>query len=270
MSGTEENILNSIPDLQDGGSGGDTGGTADSGQAQTSAQPTQGDAGEGQTSAQPTESGGEGGAAQQPTQQQVRRRHDGLVEVPNPDNPNTRDLVDPITGRTVAKGGIERRVFEEGQRHARENNQLKTQLANASKQLSSINEVTQEAVRLNVAPQDQVIAIRVMADFMRDPVRTLQNLVEEVKGKGYQIPFLEQGVTPGMDMSAIQRMIDSKLTPLTQQRQQEQEQIQQKQKAEADLSVFLMITKKRTQTLTCLRKCFRLNQDYRSIPPTPK
>ena len=84
---------------------------------------------------------------------------------------------------------------------------------------ASINEVTQEAVRLNVAPQDQIIAIRVMADFMRDPVKTLQYLVEEVKSKGYPIPFLEQGVTPGMDLNAIQRMIDNKMAPITQQQQ---------------------------------------------------
>jgi hypothetical protein len=246
---TEESILNSIPDLQDS-SGGDSG-TSDSGQAETSAQPTEG-GGDGQTSAQPTQSGGEGSAGQQSAQQQVRRRHDGLVEVPNPDNPNTRDLVDPITGRTVAKGGIERRVFEEGQRHARENNALKQQLTTAQRQLGSINEVTQEAVRLNVAPQDQVIAIRVMADFMRDPVRTLQGLVEEVKSKGYPIPFLEQGVTPGMDMNAMQRMIDNKLAPITQQRQQEQVQAQARQQAEADLNNFLQENEEANSNLDVL------------------
>src|SRR5580765_7071685 len=114
MSGTEDSILNSIPDFAEGGGGE----AADSGAAETSSQPTQ--------------SGEQGSTSQQPAQQQpVRRRHDGLVEQPNPDNPNARDLVDPITGRTVAKGGIERRVFEEGQRHSRENNALKQQLGAA-------------------------------------------------------------------------------------------------------------------------------------------
>ncbi len=230
MSGTEDNIINSIPDFQDGGdsdAGGDVG-SSDSGGATTSAQPT-GDGGA-TTSAQPT--GGEG-------TQPVRRRHDGLVEVPNPEQPNTRDLVDPITGRTVAKGGIERRVFEDGQRHARENAQLKQHLTNATQQLSRINEVTQEAVRLNVAPQDQIAAIRVMSDFLRDPVKTLEYLVAEVKGKGYSIPFLEQGVTPGMDLAAIQRMIDARMAPITQQQQAAQVQAQQRAAAERDLNVFL-------------------------------
>lgn len=232
MSGTEDNILNSIPDFQDGGdTGGSDAGGDSGGDATTSAQPTS-DAG-GQTSAQPT------GGEQQQQAEPVRRRHDGLVEVPNAENPNTRDLVDPITGRTVARGGIERRVFEDGQRHARENGQLKSQLSNATRQLASINQVTQEAVRLNVAPNDQIAAIRVMADFMRDPVRTLQYLVEEVKSKGYPIPFLEQGVTPGMDLNAIQRMIDNKMAPLTQQQEQVRVQQEQRQRAESDLNNFL-------------------------------
>jgi hypothetical protein len=240
MSGTtEDKILGTIPGIDDSSDVGDsTGGdTGDSGQTQTSAQPTQG-AGGGQTSAQPTGQGGAGGTAQQP-QQPIRRRHDGLVEVPNEENPNTRDLVDPITGRTVARGGIERKVYEDGQRATRENNQLKTQLQAASRQLANVNQVTQEAVRLNVAPQDQVAAIRVMSDFLRDPVKTLEYLVAEVKAKGYQIPFLEQGVTPGMDMSAIARMIDNKMQPLTQQQQAQHHERQQRAAAEQDLNSFL-------------------------------
>jgi len=233
MSGTEESILSSIPDFQDdSGAGGDT--SSDGGEGTSSAQPTQ-DGGQ-QTSAQPTPSTHVDG--QQPAQP-VRRRHDGLVEVPNPDDPKTRDLVDPISGRTVAKGGIERKIFEDGQRVSRENNQLKTELGNAKRMLSSINEVTQEAVRLNVAPQDQVIAVRVMSDFMRDPVKTLQYLVEEVKAKGYQIPFLNEGVSPGMDMNAIARMIDNKMAPIAQQRQQAEQQARVKQEAEANLNAFL-------------------------------
>lgn len=238
MSGTEDSILNTIPDFQGSDDGGSTHvDTGDSGEAQTSASPTQGGGGT-QTSAQPTQQGGAGGTGQQPPQQ-IARRHDGLVEQPNPENPNTRDLVDPISGKVVAKGGIERRVFEEGQRHARENAQLKSQLGSASQQLANINQVTQEAVRLNVAPADQIAAIRVMADFMRDPVKTLQYLVEEVKSKGYPIPFLEQGVTPGMDLNAIQRMIDSKMAPITQQQQAAQQAQQHRANAERDLNQFL-------------------------------
>lgn len=233
MSGTTEtDILSTIPDLD---SGTDTGTetSTDTSPGTSSAQPTQ--TGGQQTSAQPTQTT----EGQQPAQPTPVRRRDGLVETPNPDDPKTRDLVDPVSGRIVAKGGIERRVFEEGQRHARENNQLKTELGNAKRMLSSINEVTQEAVRLNIAPQDQVVAIRIMAQYLQDPVKTLQELVQEVKSKGYKIDFLEQGVTPGMDMAAIARMIDNKMAPIAQQRQQQMQEAQQRQQAEQNLNSFL-------------------------------
>ena len=235
MSGTEESILNSIPDFRDDAGGDDAATSGEGGQT------SQGDAGGGdaRTSAAPTQTGQQGDRTQQPQQQAFRRRHDGLIEQPNPNNPNTRDLVDPVTGRVVAQGGIERRVFEEGQRHSRENTQLKTQLQQATQALQGINSVTQEAVRLNVAPADQVTAIRVMADFMRDPVKTLQLLVEEVKSKGYQIPFLEQGISPGMDMNAIARMIDNKMQPITQQQQLSLQEQRVRQQSTQELDGFL-------------------------------
>jgi len=209
MSETVENsIVNSIPDFRDDG-GADSGsvgsGSADSGSSG------------GRSSAQPTGADNQATSAAPRQQGTVQRRHDGLLEVPNQQQPNTRDLVDPVTGRIVAQGGIERRVYEEGQRHARENAQLRNQLQQAQQHIAGSNALLQEANRLGVTPEQHSVALRVMSDFMRDPVKTLEYLVEEVKSKGYQIPFMTQGVSQGMDMAAIGRMIDSKLQPFTDQ-----------------------------------------------------
>jgi hypothetical protein len=171
------------------------------------------------------------------------RKHDGLVEKPNAENPNTRDLVDPVSGRIVARGGIERRVFEEGQRYRRENDSLKQTIQQAQSRFQGMDQVNRTAMELNVSPESAVAAMRVMADFIKDPVKTLEYLVAEVKSKGYQIPFLEQGVTQGMDMQAIQRMIDNKLSPLTQRQQQEEQQLQrqysQQEAVKRELDTFL-------------------------------
>jgi cell division septum initiation protein DivIVA len=228
MSDTESSILGNIPDLEEGNAP-ESGGTNAPSQGDA-----QGSSNDGRSSAQPTQ----GGQPSSGTQQPIVRRHDGLVEQPNADNPRTRDLVDPVSGRIVAQGGIERRVFEEGQRHARENNALKQRVQGLENAVRSSNQVIQEAARLNIAPQDQMIAMRVMADFMRDPVRTLEGLVAEVKSKGYQIPFLQQGVSPGMDVDAIGRLIDNRLAPITQQRQQEEQLQQFRQQATRDLDAF--------------------------------
>src|SRR5215472_16153171 len=230
---TERGILDSIPDFAGGDDaggadgGGDRGGSGSSdssgaGGGRSSAAPSTS-----VTSAQPTDA-----QPVSPQQQQgaVQRRHDGLVEVPNAENPNVRDLVDPVTGRTVAAGGIERRVFEEGPRHQRENNQLRAQL-----------------------PQlQQHVAIRVMSDFMRDPVKTLEYLVEEVKSKGYQIPFLTQGVTQGMDMNAIARMIDAKMLPITEQHQRSQIHARAQAQANETLNEFINTNPAAQQNLDVL------------------
>jgi len=231
---TEDSILNSIPDFRgdDNGQASTVPGQEGEGQGQASTEPTQ------QPAAPDDGQGGKGSGDDQP-ETGIIRRHDGLKEVASKDTPNARDLVDPVTGRVVARGGIERHVYETGARHARENNQLKQRLEVAERTAKASNETMAEATRLNVSPADQVVAIRVMSDFLRDPVKTLELLVEEVRSKGYQIPFLSQGVNPGMDMAAISRMIDGKLQPLTQQQQHAREQTQQRSQAETMLNGFL-------------------------------
>jgi len=232
---TENSILSNIPDFAEEGD-------VNTESSTPSSQPSQvgtGQASDGgqRTSAQPTTDDRQGSGTQQPTP--IVRRHDGLLEQANPDNPRVRDLVDPVTGKVVAQGGIERRVFEEGQRHARDNAALKQQVGQLQGFVNSVSEVTREAARLNIKPEDQIIAMKVMADFLRDPVRTVQYLVEEVKSKGYPIPFLTEGVSPGMDMNAIARMIDQKMAPLTNQQQQSVQQQQLRQRAEQELNAFL-------------------------------
>jgi len=258
MSGsqnTEDSILNNIPDFGDDGGGNeqpqtssDTQGSGNDGRS--SAQPTQQD--------QPTDNSEQEREAKQPP---IRRRHDGLLERANPDNPNTRDLVDPISGRVVARGGIERKVYEDGQRASRENNALKQKIQGYENQLRGVNEVVQTGARLGVAPQDQVIAIQLMSEFLRDPVTTLGKLVEEVKSKGYQIPFLEQGISQGMDLGAISRMIDGKLAPITQQRQMEAQAAQYKQEAERNLQAFLADNDEANANLDVLAEMLQAQPD---------
>lgn len=238
-STTEKNIIDNIPGFEPGGgsdgqqidTGGDSSGSSNDGRS--SAQPTGTEGGDRQAG------GNQGNADADARQPPIRRRHDGLLERANPENPNTRDLVDPISGRVVARGGIERKIYEDGQRAFRENNALKQKVQGLENQVRGANEVMQTAQQLGVAPQDQVIAIRLMSEFMKDPVATLGKLVEEVKSKGYQIPFLQEGVSQGMDLSAISRMIDGKLAPFTQQQQRAAQEVQMRQQAEADLQQFL-------------------------------
>lgn len=249
---TESAIFRSIPGFGDDDTAQDTisndttnpntgTGEGDGSTQTTSANPTTGTEGvdQSRSGSGATDSNGQpNGQQTQQTQQEIRRRHDGLIERQNPDNPNTRDLVDPRTGQTVARGGVERRIFEQGQLHQRENVALRQQLQRAEEFVRGVGEVTQTGHRLNLDARTQVIALETMADFIRDPVKTLELLVAEVKSRGLPIPFLEQGVSPGIDMNAIQRMIDNKMAPITQQTQQRQQQEQQQQRDRAQVDAF--------------------------------
>jgi hypothetical protein len=116
---------------------------------------------------------------------------------------------------------------------------LKQQLGQLGQVVQTMNETTRVARDLNLAPDHQVAAIRVMADFMKDPVKTLEYLVAEVKSKGYNIPFLTEGVSPGMDLTAVQRLIETKMAPFTQAQQHAQQQQEAQSNARRTLDTFL-------------------------------
>lgn len=166
-------------------------------------------------------------------------RKDGFVEKPNPEHPNTRDLVDPATGQVVARGGVERRIFESAQRLHRENSSLTTRLQQAEAQNNSATEIVKLGTTLGLSAPDQQASFNLMSQFLKDPVRMLEQLVIEVKSKGYEIPFLATGITPGMDTAAVQRMIDSRMSPITNATKQQEQQTQIQAQAKEKLDVFL-------------------------------
>jgi len=235
---TDDEILSSIPGLEEFVSEQNASNTeADTnteGNTTDTAAATSNESGTGNTQTQGNSEGQTGTA-----QEQVIARRDGLVERPNQDNPRTRDLVDPATGRIVAHGGIERSVFEQAQRHRRENDSLKQRLQTLETQVGGANEVTRVGNQLQLAPQEQVAAVQAFADFKRDPVRFLETLVAEVKSKGFDIPFLSEGINRGIDTAAVQRMLDERLAPITQQQRQVEANTQSYRQAEAELNQFI-------------------------------
>lgn len=168
----------------------------------------------------------------------IVKRTDGLVERANAANPRVRDLVDPMTGQVVAQGGIERRIYEQSKRHERdaqtlrrENEQLKAQ-ANGYQQANSL------ATQLGLSAEAQSTALRVMSDFTKDPVRTIEYLIAEVKGKGYNIPSLN-GQGQATDLEAFAKLMDSRLAPIMQERQQQQRIQEANERGKRELDNFL-------------------------------
>jgi hypothetical protein len=228
MSDTsEKDILSNVPGLEDD-SGGD-----DSGSEGAGSQPTESE--ESGTASEPAEAPTAQAKEGQPP---IVRRSDGLVERQSPTDPRVRDLVDPATGQVVAKGGIERRIFDKATRAEQQANAFKSQLQTANTQLETLRSVNSVANQLKLPPEQQVMAMRVMSDFMKDPVTTIEYLIGEVKAKGYQIPSLN-GAGQQTDMAAFQRMLDERLAPMMQERQQQEAARQAQTRAKETLDNFL-------------------------------
>lgn len=234
---TEDDILSSIPDFDN--DAGDSGAQSTDATTETTSDATVTETAA--VAGTDSTSGGTDAPAKPATDTtaQASTRRDGLVEKPNAQNPSAKDLVDPATGQVVATGGIERRIFEGAQRVHRENAQLQQRVTQAEQRLATTTELTRTAETLKLAPQDSVQALTLMSQFLADPVRVLEALVVEVKSKGYAIPFLESGVTPGMDTAAIQRMVDAKMAPITNQQQAASQQQELVSNARATLDGFL-------------------------------
>jgi hypothetical protein len=248
---TEDDILSSIPDLDD-----NTQDTSNDTTTETTdtTQETSDTGAQSNVTVDTTNS--EGSGANTPAQPALGAtptiRRDGLAEVPNPNNPGARDLVDPSTGQVVARGGIERRIFEHSQRTQRDNQALQARVTAAEAQVSQGTEINRLGTSLALSPQDQQASFNLMSQFLKNPVQMLEQLVIEVKSKGYDIPFLTTGITPGMDTAAIQRMVDQRMAPITDANKQQQQAAEVQVQAKRTLDNFLDTNPEGQHNLTVL------------------
>ena len=234
---TEDRILNSIPDFADNDASVTNETTEDTTQTNAPTDANDTSSTEPSNVSSPRDTGNREPA---PTAKDaaVITRRDGLVEKPSATDPRARDLVNPQTGEVVARGGIERRVFEAAQKTARDNASLVTRVKGLEEQITKQEGIARIARELGVLPQDQEAAIRLMADFYKDPLKTLEVLVAEVKAKGYDItPLL--GPNSGIDTQAVKRMLETTMAPITNATQQQAQMERLRNEAKTTLDTFL-------------------------------
>lgn len=152
------------------------------------------------------------------------------------------NLVDPGTGRIVAKAGTERALYESARNFNRQATEYRTQAETLQRQLettqahlTAFKEAAQLPTSLGLQPQEVTTAMQFMAHFKANPVEAARKVLTEVLAMGHNIEDLKGSV----DMAALQRMIQNEVAPfkqnLTTQQQQEQQQAEYaKHKAEAD------------------------------------
>lgn len=145
-------------------------------------------------------SDGDGSAQPQPKQEGAQ----------TPSTPHPKDL--RLQDGTVVKGGAERRFYEQREIARQQLSAREQELSNTRNQLAAVQsqlETMQQSVQSlhGIAPQQLALGARIIVDLQRDPSGTLKKLLAEAAAQGYSVDEIGSGV----DMAAIQRMIDERL-----------------------------------------------------------
>ena len=153
----------------------------------------------------------------QPTEPIVKEEQPKIGRLPANE---TGDLIDPATGAVIAKAGNERRYFEQWRKDNTSLRNVQRELETATAHLSALREAAQLPTKLGLEPAEVDVAMKFMAHWKQDPVGAAKQMLTEVRALGHNVDDLGQGI----DMAAMQRMIDAKLAPLTSERQQQQQE----------------------------------------------
>lgn len=132
--------------------------------------------------------------------------------------PGPKDLVDPNTGQVLARAGHERRVWESSAAYTRNqyqqfiNSRLQPQIEQMKGKIEAYERVSQTAQQFQLTPDDQMTGFKLVAALRKDPVATIDFLIEQAKANGHNISIGDK--IAGIDANAVSRMVDGKLQPI--------------------------------------------------------
>ena len=154
----------------------------------------------------------EAGTGGEPQQQQTR---------------GPQDLVDR-EGNVIAKGGKERRFYEQLQTSKQQSAALNQQVQQLQAQLEAINNAGTLGTQYDLSPEELTTGAQLVKSFKDDPVNTVKYLLTQAQAAGHNIEDIGAG---GADMSAIKQMITEAISPLATEQQQRVEAEQNRQEA---------------------------------------
>lgn len=157
-------------------------------------------------------------------------------------NNNSKDLVDE-NGNVIARAGAERRFYEENVKLKRDRDVFNTQVLpkireqyDAMKKRVETYQQTFDALRASdMTPEDIQTGIELMRKWKQSPQETLKYLLTNAKSYGINV----EGLTSGVDVAAINQMLDEKLQPFMQEREARLQEIQIKNQAQNEYNNFM-------------------------------
>ena len=153
------------------------------------------------------------------------------------------NLVDPQSGQIIARAGSERRLYEKSTR-------LQTAMKARDDEIIALKREIADTKFLNGVPErygvnrDEVTqALELTVAFKNNPAAAARKVLEMALAAGYNVSqILGEGAQDSVEMSAVKRMLDERLAPLSnyeQQQQQSQREREVLRKAEQDMNDWM-------------------------------
>lgn len=146
----------------------------------------------------------------------------------------------PAQDKTEQAGRVIERLtgkLENLTREARTIQEENTRLAAEVEALRAANTV---GTQLGLQPQQQVMAMQLMAEYARNPLGALKYMLTEAAAAGHNINSLFEGGNLGvLNGEVVARLIDQRLAPFTQQREQQEQLQRARQEADREVRDFV-------------------------------
>lgn len=142
---------------------------------------------------------------------------------------NSKDLVDK-DGNIIAKAGAERRFYEENVKLKRERDDFNNRVIPTIRQqydamvakVTSYDQAFQAMKAQDMTPEDVNLGIELIRQWKQDPKKTIDFLLTQAKSYGINV----NDDPTGINMQAINQMLDEKLKPFIQEREIRQKDIE--------------------------------------------
>jgi len=145
-----------------------------------------------------------------------------------------QDLIDK-DGSVIAKGGPDRRHYENWQRAQQENGTLTQNLQSLESQVDAYKSASNLGTQYSLSPEEMTAGAQIMQAWKDDPASTVKYLLTQAQSLGYNV----DGISGATDVSAIKTMIDQALSPIMQERQDKVDTQRIEDEARTQYSSFL-------------------------------
>jgi hypothetical protein len=136
---------------------------------------------------------------------------------------------------------MERRIYERAFNDARGRitpvfEKMNKEVEGLRGQIAAHAEYNSTARELQLNPTEQILGLKLIAAYRKEPQATLNYLLTEAKANGHNVTLGDQH---GIDATAISSMIDKKLQPFTEQHRQTEQFNEARTQATSDYNEFI-------------------------------